>query len=661
MRRKGLAGIISTALVIVLILILGMVLSSAGRRPPENPIDEAAETLYAETMSGSSASRKPKEPEEEDPPPIEEEEPEVTPTPTPTPTVTPTPEPERETTPTPEPQSEQQEPQKEEEKPAEGGESHGNEDSGNEQGGGNASGEEGGGNSGGTGDNGSEGGEGGGADEDNTPRIFTDLYNNMYITKSELPDGKLAFQAYALGKGNNLSVRVVLQNENTPANGTVLKSSDNKNYTAELAFNASNYVTIYLKEDGVNIAYVRYKISYYADKADEEHPEVGDYPPTIVTSLDGASLDINIQHIVFWVKATKHPELGGGTIFSNQIQVWLNGELQEKQSGDARPEYDLYFPIPNVGDFATHVVKVLAWDGNGNSTYKYYTVNFERIPEGMPTGKVTVVLDGTAAGLGIMDVGEMDILGGETIASVVVRFLQEYGYEIVYDGTTDNAFYLRTIGRADIGKYSQIPADLQTYLERDGATFTGRPKRDWLGEFDYTRGSGWMYSVNGVVYAGRGMSAYPVQDGSTIYIRFTMAYGKDIGGYDATGNNYGLLSSYCRLWINGTVQDLGHDFRETGRMPATPTSDGYVEYTCSRCHDTKREVLPATGGEPDPTVTPEPTEEPTPTPTPEPTQEPTPEPTEEPTPTPTPEPTEEPTPTPAPDPAGEPGGGTEEP
>ena len=38
------------------------------------------------------------------------------------------------------------------------------------------------------------------------------------------------------------------------------------------------------------------------------------------------------------------------------------------------------------------------------------------------------------------------------------------------------------------------------------------------------------------------------------YFRFTLSYGKDIGGYDSTGGGYGSLSSYCGLWINGGYQ-----------------------------------------------------------------------------------------------------------
>lgn len=88
----------------------------------------------------------------------------------------------------------------------------------------------------------------------------------------------------------------------------------------------------------------------------------------------------------------------------------------------------------------------------------------------------------------------------------------------------------------------------------DGITTNDNYDRDSIGEFDYTQGSGWMYSINGTLYEGTGMSGYKVRNGITIYVRFTLAYGKDIGGYDSTGGGYGALSSYCGLWTTAATK-----------------------------------------------------------------------------------------------------------
>ena len=68
-----------------------------------------------------------------------------------------------------------------------------------------------------------------------------------------------------------------------------------------------------------------------------------------------------------------------------------------------------------------------------------------------------------------------------------------------------------------------------------------------IGEVDYTMGSGWMYSINESLYPGKGLSEYKLSDGDTLCLRFTLAYGKDIGG-STSGGGYGRLASYCGMW-----------------------------------------------------------------------------------------------------------------
>lgn len=142
-----------------------------------------------------------------------------------------------------------------------------------------------------------------------------------------------------------------------------------------------------------------------------------------------------------------------------------------------------------------------------------------------------------------------------------------------------------------------------------------------------------MYSVGGNTYAGKGLSGYYLTDGDTLYLRFTLAYGKDIGGYSSTGGSYGRCPAIAvsgstaptlrstsgvsrhRQWrrtapiparisavctVCGDRKDqqevppLGHDFVETGRTePGEDGTPGYIEYTCSRCGEQKQEPIPA--------------------------------------------------------------------
>lgn len=340
-----------------------------------------------------------------------------------------------------------------------------------------------------------------------------------------------------------------MKNSATPVNGLVLESTDNVHYAAPLVLNETTSITLYLKLDGENVAYVRYQIRYEMEKADEDNLEVGDNPPSIITNLDGYTDIMEAQDFLLWVSARTNPE--GDPIYSNQIEVWLNGQLVPKQTGDSRPEYELHFEPPNVGDYAKYTVKIRAWDGKGNSTMKIYTINYHTVSEGDYLGTVQIVLDATTVGLGIIDSATYEIVQGDTAAGVVIRFLEEYGYEPVYSGSAKVGFYLRSISRGDLCYGAKVPDSLWNMILRDRIQLSGHSDRDSLGEYDYTMGSGWMYSINGSVYPGRGLSEYKLSKNTTIYLRFTLAYGKDIGGFDATGQGIGSLSSYCGVWING--------------------------------------------------------------------------------------------------------------
>ena len=604
-KHSGLYSAVSILLVIVLVAGISLSLLSSGRTRPENPISTQPDRLQAESLQGSGSTggqssgkdntentdtaqdpsepQKPDEPQNPDEPqkPDEPQNPDDTQKPDDT-----KPDPSGPTDPT--------------DNPGKG--DQGGSKSDDNKGGSEDSGDHGDGTGGDDGDHGGSGGDhGSGGEEDDTPRIYTTL-KTQQLTKAELPDSKLTFVAYPLGKGD-LHIRVRLKNETNSGNGLLLTSQNNQDYEAQLDFNADNLFVLSLYDGETFLGLVQYRVGYYANLADDTHPTVGDYPPSIVTNLDGASLDMSSQTFPLTVIARANAELGAGVIYSNQIRVTLDGKTVEKSYGDSQPTYELYFEPPQLGDEETHIIRVLAWDGNGNSTMKVYTVTYHQISEGDPAGSVDVVLDATTIGLGILDTGTLDIVEGETAASVLLRFLQERGYEPDYQGSATMNFYLRRISRGDIAYRANVPEHLWELILRDGITTNDNYDRDSIGEFDYTQGSGWMYSINGTLYEGTGMSGYKVRNGITIYVRFTLAYGKDIGGYDSTGGGYGALSSYCGLWINGGYQALGHDFVETDRLEPTETEDGYIHYRCSKCHEEKTDILPATGGtEPSPTA-----------------------------------------------------------
>ncbi|GAB6010665.1 T9SS type A sorting domain-containing protein [Viscerimonas tarda] len=95
------------------------------------------------------------------------------------------------------------------------------------------------------------------------------------------------------------------------------------------------------------------------------------------------------------------------------------------------------------------------------------------------------------------------------------------------DDTGSPSFYLSAIKSADTGELN-IPQYIfdDCGLEED---WLESNDDDWLGEFDYTFMSGWMYFVNNRAVS-YGMGAYEVQDGDVIRVQFTLyGYGTDLG------------------------------------------------------------------------------------------------------------------------------------
>lgn len=593
---RGGALVLAAALVVLLVL-SGMGLSTQEPEPLPQP---PAQTIRTEGQGGASQQEKPNAPEQpEDPedeePPEEPEEPE-------------TPEQPDEEPPQEEPDAPEQpeNPTDNPEQPEQPGDNPGK---GDNDGPGPVDPEP-------------------GPSDDTSTRIITDL-SNCEITYNQLTDDTLPFYAYLLNP-NGETLKVKLQNSDTPMNGRYLTSADGKNYTARMVRNETNHITLYRKKGNTTVEEVRFSIRYVAQKADEDHPTIGEHPPTIVTNLDGVTETSN-RNFTLTVKATAYT---GSPLYASQIEVQMDGKRITGPTGGPVYEYQLYFPDPIVGDTVEHTITIRAWDGEGNSAFVSYRILYRFVDTGDVIGTAYIVIDATTVGLDVMEEPYTYKIRQNTPAScAVIEALEEWGYEYEYSGSMDVGFYLRRISRGGMMDYPAIPENLWSKILQDGLTLTGQTDNNSLGEFDYTQGSGWMYSVGGNTYAGKGLSGYYLTDGDTLYLRFTLAYGKDIGGYSSTGGSYGLLPSYCGKWLNGTyieehvwgeptqtvapdcthpgeistvctvcgdrkdqqeVPPLGHDFVETGRTePGEDGTPGYIEYICSRCGEQKREPIPA--------------------------------------------------------------------
>ncbi len=412
------------------------------------------------------------------------------------------------------------------------------------------------------------------------PIVVTDL-DNKIITSNEISNDIFGFYAYIENGNEKHSLTINFRNKETSFSGETL-SSENDYYNVKLSLGA-NYITLYLKEGSEIVSYIQYVITYQAEKAGSGNNEVGNNPPSVETNLDGFNGTLENRYFTFVVTARTG---NGDVIYSDHISVTLDGLSITNPTGSTSFEYVL-----NFGYGEEHIVTVLAWDDDGNSTYKEYTVKFRNIADGESIGTATIVVDATTAGYGIIGSIECEILQGETAAETLVKALAEMGLSVSYSGTETIGFYVKAIG--GINSVGEVPAELWELIQRDGITVTSPSNGDSLGERDYTAGSGWMYSINGALYPGKGMSEYNLSDGDVLYLRFTIAYGKDIGGSGNGGN--GALESYCGVWIDGGYYELEHDYVETERQEPTALENGYVVYECSLCKKTHTETLPATG------------------------------------------------------------------
>lgn len=498
-------------------------------------------------------------------------------------------------------------------------------------------------------------GDDGGDDTPEGPYILTDLdqYTGEPVSPADLTDGMLAFYARAAG-GTGLSLEVRFRHAKDTGNGSILYVNGRQDYKAPLQF-GQNYITITLRQNGKTLESKRYTIRYL-QRADSDNPESGHYPPSITMAApDESRWPLETSNRNFSFEPCVTDTHTGRSLPASNISVTVRDGYGDKLAvNNDGYVYEIWLERPNRGDTNYYTISITAWDADGCSArYKEYALTYQAIDSGDEIGKATIVIDATTVGMGVLDmIYDVPVQQDVPISTVVLKALQEYGYRVNYSGTEKIGFYIRSLdaGAINVGA---VPERLWTMVERDGIGVmrdeAGNVKRssDSLGEFDFTRGSGWMYSINGSVYADKGMSERYLQNGDVLYLRFTLAYGKDIGGYSATGGSYGRFATYCYRYIGGSEVFLEHGgMEEIERQEPTETEDGYILRECACCGEQERETLPAATPSPEPS----PSEEPTPSPEPAPSEEPTP------TPGPTPGPTDEPTPEPppTPEPAAEP-------
>ena len=259
--------------------------------------------------------------------------------------------------------------------------------------------------------------------------------------------------------------------------------------------------------------------------------------PTIVTNLDDVTTT-NSRRFPLSVTATSYlgePIYASGADGSG-VTVELNGEPVGTASSNST--YELYFE-PNMAN----IVTITAVDREGYSNKRSYEIYCNSVEIGDPIGTATVSVEATTVGLGyLIPPTQVTIYEGVNAVYTLTGLLNQNGFQYNYGGTADAGFYLAYIIRDGITNGAAVPEDLAEKIEEDGLKWNNYSENS-LGQFDFCEGSGWMYQVDGV-YPTHGMDECFLLDGQVLLVRFTLAYGKDVG---QTGG-YGLINSYGKEW-----------------------------------------------------------------------------------------------------------------
>ncbi len=302
-----------------------------------------------------------------------------------------------------------------------------------------------------------------------------------------------------------------------------------------------------------------------------------------------------------------------------QLRVLLDGvELAYTGASGYVQQYKLYAKNPEIGDENTHELTIYARDEYGNEGELTLQLLGERSTSGKIIGTASISIDMTVLGLGVYGPISYDVMADEPVSYTVAKAVWGYdagepfgtassgfGWDEAYcsySGSLDVGFYLRSMddgsglgSRARVLNASsfdslganeeEILAAIDSYfgagsdyaalwrcIYRNGIPLTGHSAMG-VGDQDFTRGSGWLYCINGSFYPGSGMSEYSLQDGDSLTLRYTLAYGWDVGSGQG---GYGDAVGYCVTARDGSIY-VNHEFQEAAQ------ADGTIKYVCRCC------------------------------------------------------------------------------
>lgn len=258
-----------------------------------------------------------------------------------------------------------------------------------------------------------------------------------------------------------------------------------------------------------------------APTEEPEDPNADNYPKIATDLTDGET--VNASYRTFYIQATDHY---GNSLGAASLTVTGNGERLSCQGEPAQGI--LAYRLELTEGANTIDIKATDEEGYGTTlpTFTLYKGE-DQGPE--VAGSITISIEAGTVGLGtILPATSIEYYQGEQLSSVLLRLLQNTGFDWRNNGSATSGFYLKSIGRGGISANAAIPDDLMAHLQEVNCQLSDHDS-NWLGEFDFTMDSGWLYSVNGE-YMNVGMSAYFPADGDEVRLRFSLYSGADVGG-----------------------------------------------------------------------------------------------------------------------------------
>ena len=200
-----------------------------------------------------------------------------------------------------------------------------------------------------------------------------------------------------------------------------------------------------------------------------------------------------------------------------------------------------------------------------------------------PEGYVTISMEKFTLGLGyIIEPVKVPFYTGDNGANIITRLMEDYGYEYENNGSVSDTsgvvgstFYLARV-KDDDYREAQIPQYILNEIQKDDKELWGRIEEGWLGEFDYTNMSGWMYCVNNV-FPNYGASTYKPKDGDIIRWQYSVyGYGSDISD-NSEYDNPGYLDYANKDKLTEKIAEINSSSDKAKLLDNTKIKQAYDE------------------------------------------------------------------------------------